>query len=125
MFGEPSKNTTWNVAAPMPEKCGTSRYSTTSLRLGAVPTTSNLIALVVVGSMSSQNGATIVDAVVVGSGVLLNAVTGPLKLSRPLLPTLTVMKPGSEPANRIGNGEVNDAEQSSQISGSAVPVIVS
>src|SRR5688500_3835988 len=122
MFELPSKNTTWNVDAPTFEKCGTLRYSITSWRAGSLPMTSNRTEPPEPGLRSSQNGDTIVVATVDGSAVLLNVVTGAEKLRMPLLPTFTVVRPGSAPANRIGNGEVTTADESS-VSVSAVPVI--
>src|SRR6185503_581948 len=125
MFGLFSKNTTWNVAALLPtEMCGISRYSTTSRRVGAVPMASNLIVPVPEGgNRSSQCGATMVAPTVEGSGWLVNVLICCVKLRMPLLPTNKFVEPGVAPPNRIGNGEVMLVLQSSQFSGSTVPLM--
>src|SRR6185295_9502902 len=123
MFGLFSKNTTWKVTGTPPENLGTLRYSITSCRVGALPTTCWSTLPLEVRMRSSQNGATMVAAVVAGSGRLTNVEIGVVKPSTPLEPTNSVVRPGVDPANWIGNGAVKLTAQSSQPRTIGVPVI--
>src|ERR1044071_1612969 len=124
MFGLSSKNRTWNLTAPKPAEGGVPRSSSPGCRLGAEPRTSKRTDPPAAGKRSSQNGATIVAAAVVGSGWLSKPKkVCVLKVMTPLLPMLIDVKPGEMPPNWIGNGSERVVKQRSQASGSTVPLM--
>src|SRR5439155_20762249 len=88
------------------------RHSMTSSRLGATPPTAQYTFWTVpaTGYRSSQNADTSVLMIRVGMTSLVGVVSGPVKLSYPLLPTHTLEK--LPPPKGIGNGGRSWAEES-------------
>ncbi len=122
-----SKKTTWKSTvfevSVLQSHSVRLRHSMTSSRLGAVPPTAQYTFCTVPGTgyRSSQNADTSVLMIRVGMTSLVGVLSGPVKLTYPLLPTHRLEK--LPPPKGIGNGGLSWAEESS-LSSRLVPAMV-